>query len=56
MLGVNGEAIPGLWAAGEVAGMLGTAALAEGMGGSITAVYFTGQRVGTNAAAEALQE
>ena len=56
VLGVHGEAIPGLWAAGEVAGMLGTAALAEGMGGSITAVYFTGQRVGANAAAEALQE
>ena len=56
VLGVNGEAIPGLWAAGEVAGMLGTAALGEGMGGSITAVYFTGQRVGANAAAEALHE
>jgi succinate dehydrogenase/fumarate reductase flavoprotein subunit len=56
VLGVSGEAIPGLWAAGEVAGMLGTAAIGEGLGGTITAVYFTGQRVGANAAAEALHE
>jgi fumarate reductase flavoprotein subunit len=56
VVGANGEPIPGLWAAGEVAGMLGTTAVAEGFGGSITAVYFTGQRVGANAAAEALQE
>jgi succinate dehydrogenase/fumarate reductase flavoprotein subunit len=56
VLGVNGEVIPGLWAAGEVAGMLGTAAIGEGLGGTITAVYFTGQRVGANAAAEALHE
>ena len=54
VLNNDGAAIPGLWAAGEVAGMLGTAALAEGMGGSITAVYLTGQRAGANAAAEAL--
>ncbi|MCK6520511.1 FAD-dependent oxidoreductase [Myxococcota bacterium] len=56
VLNNNGEAIPGLFAAGEVAGMLGTAALGEGMGGSITAVYLTGQRAGAAAAAEALQE
>ena len=49
-----GEAIPGLYAAGEVAGMLGTDAIGIGFSGSICAVYWTGRRAGSNAAAEVL--
>lgn len=54
VLNENGEAIDGLWAAGEAAGMLGTEAVSEGFSGSVTACYLTGQVAGKNAAAESL--
>jgi fumarate reductase flavoprotein subunit len=49
-----GDPIPGLYGAGEVAGMLGTPAVGKGFDGSITACYYTGRVAGQNAAAEAL--
>lgn len=54
VLDLDGAPIPGLYAAGEVAGMLGTAAVGEGFTGSITACYLTGRVAGQSAAAEAL--
>ena len=54
VLDENGQAIPGLWAAGEAAGMLGTPAVNQGFSGSVTACYLTGQVAGRNAAAAAL--
>ena len=55
VLGVDGP-IPGLWAAGEVAGMLGTEAIGEGLDGAITACYLTGLVAGEQAAAAARGE
>jgi fumarate reductase flavoprotein subunit len=54
VLDPTGDPIPGLYAAGEVAGMLGTPAVGKGFDGSITACYYTGRVAGQNAAAEAL--
>lgn len=51
VLDTNGEVIPGLYAAGEVAGMLGTPATGQGFGGSVTACYLTGRVAGRSAAA-----
>lgn len=56
VLDANGEAIPGLWAAGEAAGMLGTPAVGSGFSGSVTACYLTGRVAGQNAAAAALAD
>lgn len=53
VLDVDGAPIPGLYAAGEVAGMLGTEAVGRGFGGSITAVLWSGRRAGRTAAEEA---
>ena len=50
VLGPEGP-IPGLWAAGEVAGMLGTPAIGEGLDGSVTGCYLTGLVAGEHAAA-----
>lgn len=55
VLGPDGQPIPGLFAAGEVAGMLGTEAVGEGFPGSVTGVYLTGRVAGQSAAAEALR-
>jgi len=54
VIDLDGQPIPGLYAAGEVAGMLGTAAVGEGFSGSITACYLTGRVAGQRAAAEVL--
>jgi len=54
VLDVNGRPIPGLYAAGEVAGMLGTSAVGGGFEGSVMACYLTGRTAGRDAAAEAL--
>lgn len=54
VLDPDGQAIPGLYAAGEAAGMLGTPAVAAGFSGSVTACYLTGRVAGRSAAAEAL--
>lgn len=43
--------IKGLYAAGEVAGMLGTPDIGQGFSGSITAVHWTGLLAGESAAA-----
>ena len=51
VLDATGQAIPGLYAAGEVAGMLGTAATGIGFSGSLTACHYTGRLAGQNAAA-----
>jgi len=48
-----GVAIPGLWGAGEAAGMLGVDAVGIGFSGSITAVYWSGRRAGQGALAAA---
>lgn len=47
----DGAVIPGLYAAGEAAGMLGTPATGQGFGGSVTACYLTGRVAGRSAAA-----
>ncbi len=47
----NGEPIQGLYAAGEVAGMLGTSAIGSGLDGTVTACYLTGLVAGEHAAA-----
>ncbi len=52
VLDTDGQPIPGLFAAGEVAGMLGSAAVGEGFSGSVTACYLTGRVAGQSAAAE----
>lgn len=54
VLGEDGEHIPGLYAAGEVAGMLGVPAVGSGFEGSISAVYWSGRRAGAAAAQDAL--
>jgi fumarate reductase flavoprotein subunit len=53
VLGADGLAIPGLFAAGEVAGMLGGSHLGQGISGSITAVLYSGRVAGAGAAAYA---
>ena len=53
VIGLDGEPIPGLFAAGEVAGMLGTEAVGVGFTGSMTAVLLTGRVAGQEAAAAA---
>lgn len=47
-------AIPGLYAAGEAAGMLGSKAGGRGFSGALTAVYYTGLLAGENAAQRSL--
>ena len=54
VLDVDGEPIPGLYAAGEVAGMLGTPAVGTGFSGSVTACYLTGLVAGEHAAGRAV--
>lgn len=49
----EGQPIPGLYAAGEVAGFLGTEAVGVGFSGAINAAYWSGRVVGPNAAAQA---
>lgn len=49
----SGEAVPGLYAAGEVAGTLGTDAVGEGFSGSLAACYFMGRVAGAKASAYA---
>ncbi|MDP6931776.1 MAG: FAD-binding protein, partial [Myxococcota bacterium] len=53
VLDSSGTQIPGLYAAGEVAGMLGTEAVGYGFSGSVTACYLGG-RIAGQAAAEQL--
>lgn len=53
VLGADGLPIPGLFAAGEVAGMLGGSHLGQGISGSITAVLYSGRVAGAGAAAHA---
>jgi len=50
----DGLVIPGLFAAGEVAGMLGGSYVGIGFSGSITACYYTGRVAGDNGARRAL--
>lgn len=52
LLTASGEVIEGLYAAGEVAGMLGTPAVGTGWEGSITACYWMGWTVGEQVVAE----
>ena len=54
VLDVDGQPIPGLYAAGEAAGMLGTPAVGEGFEGSVMGCYLTGRVAGVQAAAEAM--
>lgn len=55
VLGVDGASIPGLYAAGEVAGILGGEHLGQGISGSITAVIYSGRVAGAGAGAHALR-
>jgi len=55
VIGVDGAAIPGLFAAGEVAGVLGGTHLGQGVSGSITAVIYSGRVAGSGAGAYALR-
>ncbi len=50
VLSEDDQPIPGLYAAGEAAGMLGSAAAGRGFSGALTAVYYTGLRAGGTAA------
>ncbi|MFT5686112.1 MAG: succinate dehydrogenase/fumarate reductase flavoprotein subunit, partial [Myxococcota bacterium] len=50
VLGGDGVVIPGLFAAGEVAGMLGTVDIGRGFAGSVTACYLGGLIAGEAAA------
>lgn len=52
VLDTDGQPIPGLFAAGEAAGMLGTPAVGAGFSGSVTACYLTGRVAGRSAAAQ----
>jgi urocanate reductase len=52
VLGQDGQPIAGLYAAGEVAGMLGTSAIGQGFAGTMTACFFTGGLAGKTAASE----
>ena len=54
VLDAAGAPIPGLLAAGEVAGMLGTPAVGVGFSGSVTACYLTGRVAGRTAATDSL--
>lgn len=47
--------VPGLYAAGEVVGMLGTPDIGRGFAGSITAVHWTGLLAGESAASYGLE-
>lgn len=47
-----GEVVPGVYAAGEVTGMLGTPAIGRGLSGAITACYSTGRAAGATADAD----
>ncbi len=51
VLGTDGLPIPGLYAAGEVAGVLGGSHIGHGFSGSITGVYYSGRVAGASAAA-----
>lgn len=48
--------IPGLYAAGEAAGMLGSEAVGRGFSGALTAAYYTGLLAGQSAAARSLTQ
>lgn len=50
VLDAEGAPIPGLYAAGEVAGFLGSDAIGEGLSGAVNAAYYTGRVAGRNAA------
>lgn len=56
VLDTDGAVIPGLFAAGEVAGMLGTPDVSRGFSGSVTACYLTGRVAGRAAATRALED
>lgn len=51
VLDSNGAVIPGLYAAGEVCGFLGTPAIGYGLNGSVTSAWWSGLRAGAAAAA-----
>jgi hypothetical protein len=51
VLDPRGAPIPGLYAAGEASGFLGTEAVGRGFNGSITAAWWSGLRAGAAAAA-----
>lgn len=50
----DGEPVPGLFAGGEVTGMLGTEAVGRGFSGSVAACYWSGRVAGATAASAAL--
>lgn len=50
VLAPDGSVVPGVYAAGEATGMLGTPAIGEGLSGAITSCYSTGRLAGKNAA------
>lgn len=50
VLYADGSAVPGLYAVGEVAGMLGTDAIGGGLSGSVGACYYMGRVGGQQAA------
>jgi len=54
VLDADGEPIPGLFAAGAAAGMLGGPGAGEGFSGATSAAYFTGRVAGETAAADAV--
>lgn len=54
VLSAGEQVIPGLYAAGEAAGMLGSASAGRGFSGALTAAYYTGLLAGTNAATRSL--
>ena len=54
VLDINGQPIPGLYAAGEVAGFLGGTWVGRGFSGSVTAAYYMGRVAGKAAAAHAV--
>lgn len=53
VLSTQGDVIPGLYAAGEAAGMLGSTSGGRGFSGALTAVYYTGLLSGQHAAERA---
>lgn len=54
VLDAQGQAIPGLYAAGEVAGMVPGGGAGQGFNGSVGAVWYGGRLAGERAASEAL--
>ncbi len=54
VLDADGEAIPGLYAAGEVVGMIPQGGAGAGFAGSVGACYTLGREAGTNAATLAI--